>query len=93
MELEKLKIKVIDKGSGQTLFECTRDESAKAYQAAAEFEEMGLDIEVITPSLTASLSTSLGLSREQTEAFEKSLEEESLAHEGSCCFEENKKIH
>ena len=80
------KIRVVDLQSGQTLFECTLQESEKAYQFAAQMEEIGLDLKVIVPTLSASLSSSLGLSRDEQLAYEDSLEEEMEEHEGSCCF-------
>jgi hypothetical protein len=78
------------------LFECSLTESEKAYQYAASMEELGLDVEVISPTLSESLSSSLGLSREQQQEYKESMEEEIEAHEGSCCFEETdskKSIH
>ena len=82
------KIRVLDQQTGQTLFECSIQEGEKAYQFAAEMEEMGLDIKVEVPTLTETLSQSLGLSREQVEAYKRSMDEEIEQHEGSCCFEE-----
>lgn len=96
MEKEKLKIQVRDVETKQVLFECALAESEKAWQFAAEMEEMGLDIEVISPTLGESLSSSLGLSREQQQEYQNSLEEEMDSHEGSCCFkdsEDDKKVH
>jgi tRNA A-37 threonylcarbamoyl transferase component Bud32 len=89
MEKEKSKIIVRDIHTQQTLFECSVNESEKAYQFAAEMEEMGLDIEVVSPTLSETLSKSLGLSREQLQEYKESMEEEMEQHEGSCCFEEN----
>ena len=83
------KIRVLDLQSGQTLFECSIQESEKAYQFAAQMEEMGLDLKVVVPTLSDTLSTSLGLSRDEQEAYEASLEEEMDNHEGSCCFTDN----
>jgi hypothetical protein len=96
MEKEKLKIQVRDVETKQVLFECALSESEKAWQFAAEMEEMGLDIEVISPTLGETLSTSLGLSREQQQEYQNSLEEEMDSHEGSCCFkdpEDDTKVH
>ena len=95
MVKEKSKIFVRDVQTQQTLFECSVQESEKAWQFAAEMEEMGLDIEVISPTLSDTLSSSLGLTSEQQEALKESMEEEMEAHEGSCCFtkDEDKKIH
>ncbi|MBA2404336.1 MAG: hypothetical protein H0V66_06160 [Bdellovibrionales bacterium] len=89
MEKETPKIRVIDQQSGQTLFECSLQDSEKAYQFAAQMEEMGLDLKVIVPTLSATLSQSLGLTRDEQIAYEASLEEEMEEHEGSCCFTDN----
>lgn len=86
MEKEMPKIRVIDVQTEQTLFECSLQESEKAYQFAAEMEEMGLDLKVVVPTLSETLSQSLGLSREAQAAYQESLEEEMEEHEGSCCF-------
>ena len=89
MEKEMPKIRVLDLQSGQTLFECSLQDSEKAYQFAAQMEEMGLDLKVVVPTLSDTLSTSLGLSRDEQAAYEASLEEEMDDHEGSCCFTDN----
>lgn len=95
MVKEKSKIQVRDVQTKQTLFECKVEESEKAWQFAAEMEEMGLDIEVVAPTLSETLSDSLGLTKEELEAYKESLEEEMESHEGSCCFTDDpdKKIH
>lgn len=89
MKKEMPKIRVLDQQTGQGLFECSITESEKAYQFAAEMEEMGLDIRLEIPTLTDTLSQSLGISSEQVEAYKKSMDEEIEQHTGSCCFEEN----
>ncbi len=86
MEKEKPKILVRDVQTQQVLFECTITESEKAWQFAAEMEEMGLDIEVISPTLSETLSNSLGLTPEELQAYKESMEEEMENHAGSCCF-------
>jgi basic membrane lipoprotein Med (substrate-binding protein (PBP1-ABC) superfamily) len=88
MEKEMPKIRVVDNHTGQSLFECSVEESEKAYTFAAQMEEMGLDVIVESPTLTDTLSVSLGLSLEQRAAYLKSMDEEIENHEGSCCFEE-----
>lgn len=93
MEKEKPKILVRDVVTQQTLFECGVHESEKAYQYAAEMEEMGLDIEVVSPTLSETLSNSLGLSKSEHEAYQKSLDDEIEDHDGSCCFKDGKTIH
>lgn len=86
MEKEKPKILVRDVQTQQVLFECAITESEKAWQFAAEMEEMGLDIEVISPTLSETLSNSLGLTNEELQAYKESMEEEMENHAGSCCF-------
>lgn len=86
MEKEKPKILVRDVQTQQVLFECAITESEKAWQFAAEMEEMGLDIEVISPTLSETLSNSLGLTNEELQAYKESMEEEMEHHDGSCCF-------
>lgn len=89
------KIQVQDVQTGQVLFECELDESEKAYHFAGEMEEMGLDIKVVNPTLSETLTTSLGLSNEQVRGYEASMEQEMEDHDGSCCVENSvkKTIH
>lgn len=96
MEKEKSKILVRDVQSQQTLFECELAASEKAYEYAAHMEELGIDVEVISPTLSETLTASLGLSPEARDQYQQSLDQELEAHEGSCCFEDSstpKKIH
>lgn len=94
MGKEKMKIQVQDVQSGQTLYECALEDAEKAYAYAASMEEMGLDVTVIHPSLTATLTNSLGLSEEKKAQYAESMEEEIEGHEGSCCFEDqDQKLH
>lgn len=92
MEKPTTKIRVYDRQTEQVLFECSMEEGEKAYAFAAEMEEMGLDLKVVVPTLSQTLSSSLGLNREQQQAYEDSIEEEMSDHDdggGSCCFKEN----
>ncbi|MFP5387428.1 MAG: hypothetical protein ACLGHN_15225 [Bacteriovoracia bacterium] len=90
MEKEKAKIFVRDVATQQILFECNIQESEKAWQFAAEMEEMGLDIEVIAPTLSETLSSSLGLSSKELEEYKQSMEDEIESHQGgSCCFKKD----
>lgn len=82
------KIQVVDSDSRQVLFECPVDEAEKAYNYAADLENMGLSIEVLNPTLSQTLSHSLGLGPEAHAEFEQSMEEEIEHHEGSCCFKD-----
>lgn len=92
MEKEKSKIVVRDIHTQQVLFECPVTESERAYEFAAEMEEMGLDIEVLAPTLSDTLSASLGLSKDQVQEYKDSMEQEMEDHDGSCCFEDSEKI-
>lgn len=93
MEKEKFKILVIDVQTNQVLFECPISQSERAYTFAAEMEQIGLEIKVIAPTFTDTLTTSLGLTKEAREHYNEGLQEEFEQHEGSCCFENsNQKI-
>lgn len=85
MEKEKTKIHVQDVITGQTLMEYPLDESEKAYVFAAEMEIMGLDVKVVDPTLSETLTESLGFSDEVKAEYMRGLDEEIEAHEGSCC--------
>jgi pyrimidine deaminase RibD-like protein len=93
MKKEMPKIRVLDQQTGQTLFESNIEESEKAYEFAAQMEEMGLDVVMDIPTLSETLSQSLGLNHAEQMAYQKSIEEEIDQHDGSCCFtdEETKK--
>lgn len=89
MEKSRPKIAVRDVNTQSVLFECDETDSEKAYQFAAEMEELGLDVEVLIPTLGETLSTSLGYSQEQLNEYKKSMEAEIESHDGSCCFTED----
>lgn len=95
MEKEIPKIRVVDTETRQVLFECQLDEADKAYQYAAGLEEIGLSVDVINPTLSETLTDSLGLSNDDRRKYEASVEEEIEHHDGSCCFEDatEKKVH
>jgi hypothetical protein len=85
MEKENSKIKVVDKQTGHIFLEVSFEEREKACSYAAELEEMGLDIEILSPTLSESLLNSLGASPDETNSYLKSLEEEIDAHESPIC--------
>jgi len=94
MENEKLKITVQDIQTGQTLLECALNEAEKAYEFAAQMDEVGLDVKVINPTLSDTLTSSLGLSKAAKIEYNNSLDDEIEHHEGSCCFEDqDKSVH
>ncbi|HLW57973.1 MAG TPA: hypothetical protein VKY27_11330 [Bacteriovoracaceae bacterium] len=90
MGKEKLKIQVLEQNSGSILQEFDLDQMDQAYALAFSLEEMGLDIQILNPTLSDTLSHSLGLSEEEIQAYKDSLIEEIEEHEGdyggSCCF-------
>lgn len=89
MVKEKLKIKVQELNTGTTLQEFDLDQMDQAYALAASLEEMGLDVHIDRPTLSDTLSHSLGLSEDEITAYKESLNEEIDDHEGyggSCCF-------
>jgi hypothetical protein len=87
MEKEMLKIRVLDIHTEQVLFECALTESERAYEFAAQMEEMGLDVKVDSPTLSQTLTQSLGLSNEEQATYQASMEEEMEDHDASCCFD------
>jgi len=87
MKKEISKIQVVETDSLQVLFECSMEESEKAYAYAASLEEMGVDVVVKAPTLSRTLSESLGLSAQDLRTYEESMEEELEHHEGGCCSE------
>ncbi|MCO4753288.1 MAG: hypothetical protein KC478_02345 [Bacteriovoracaceae bacterium] len=82
-----LKVKIIDTLSEETLFECTVEEMESAYQQAAQYEEMGLDVKIIAPSITQTLTNTLGMSHDEEEEYQNSVVAEMEDHDGSCCAE------
>ena len=67
-------VKVIEIQEGKVLFECNMEEIQLAYDQAAVFEEMGLDIEVLAPSAPETLAMALGSSKEDLEHLKDSIE-------------------
>lgn len=91
----KSKVRIIEKNSGQVLFECNVDQADLAYEKAAVFEEMGLDVKVDLPTVNQTLADSLGVTGEARELFQDSIAQELEDHDGSCCFDEkgNRLVH
>jgi hypothetical protein len=92
-------VKVIDNISQTVLFECDITEIDRAYAHATKYEEMGLDINVVAPSLPETLATSLGQSPEQiaklTKEMDEEIEDHNLGNLTGCavCLPENKTVH
>lgn len=82
------KIQVIDRETKQVLLECSLEESDRAYQFAAQMENLGIGIELIQPTLSETLASALGKSDDEFTQYAESMDQEIEAHEGSCCFED-----
>ncbi|MCB9091096.1 MAG: hypothetical protein H6621_11360 [Halobacteriovoraceae bacterium] len=84
------KVRVIEIQSGEILFQCSMDESEKAYQYASDMEAIGLDVTVQAPSTMETLAHELGISRaEIQDKLVASMDEEIDSHNDdvdSCCF-------
>ncbi len=82
-------VKVIEKAGHQVLFTCPLDESDKAYKYASELEELGVEVQVLSPSIAETLGETLGVNEEEMEDFKASMEAEISSHlddSDSCCF-------
>lgn len=78
-----------DRLSGTILKKFNLSDAANAFEYSKECEEMGLDVEIISPTVTATLADSLGISDEAKQEMEKSIEEELEDHDFSCCVTKN----
>lgn len=100
------KVQVISQDSKEVLFECELADESKAYEYAAQMEELGIEVEVLSPNVIDTLTTALGLNKDEEDTFKHSVYEEIHDHEGqeeasnlvdtdSCCttyVEVSKKI-
>ncbi len=78
-------VKIIDQLSNTILFECPMNDLEIAYRKAHEYEEMGLDIQIIAPGLAETLVLSLGATSEEIENYKKSLSDEIDDHDDLGC--------
>lgn len=85
------KVQVISTDSKEVLFTCEITQEDKAYAFAAQMEQIGVDVTILSPNVTDTLSDALGLNTEDQEKFQESIFEEIHDHEGqddksdSCC--------
>jgi hypothetical protein len=80
------KIQIIDRNSQSLLFECEADQSHLADQWLESVAELDLDLEMKTPTITASLHESLTGCTGMPAELKAELEAEIKQHDNSCCF-------
>lgn len=73
-------VKVIDKNTKSILYTCTIENLDSAFENANNYENLGLEVEVITPTVFDTFFTS---SKEEIEAEINS--HKSLGQNDSCC--------
>jgi hypothetical protein len=79
------KVKVIAVYTDEVLLEVPMEQMAVAYEYAAQMDEMGIEVKVVAPTIADTLSSSLGLTVDDHEKLQTSIEEEIEDHDGSCC--------
>lgn len=79
------RIKVIEINSKEVLFECDVDDEDKAYAYAKDMEDMGIEVEINSPSLPETLVSTLGANQEDIEALKKMMNEEIESHSETTC--------
>lgn len=78
-------IQVIEENTKEVLFECEVSESEAAYEYAARMDDMGINVKIISPTITETLCDSLGIELDEREDYEQSVIAEIEDHDGSCC--------
>lgn len=78
-------VKVIDQNSKTELFSCSMDNIHSAYLYAKEMENLGLEVKIVSPTITQTLADGLGVSEKFKAEYQKSVEQEINDHDGSCC--------
>jgi hypothetical protein len=78
-------VKVIEKQSEEILFTCPVDEIESAYKFCKDMEEIGLDVELVSPSLAETLLRSLGRDEADIEKLKAEMESEIDDHDDSSC--------
>ena len=80
--------KIIDVSTGQILFSCPLEQIELAYHEASQYEDFGLDVKIIAPTLTETLANSLGIDGDILRDYQDSVIAEIHDHEG-CCNKED----
>lgn len=79
------KVRLLTIDTNECLFETEIADIAKAYEYAAQLEEMGVEVKIDAPTIADTLSDSLGLNVDDQEKLQDSIIEEIEDHDGSCC--------
>lgn len=82
-------VKVIASDTNETLMVTDMTNLDQAYKFASEMDELGICVEVLAPTITETLSETLGLSIDDKYHYEKSVTDELEDHDGSCCVKED----
>ncbi len=78
--------KVVERASGNVLFECPMAQMEEAYAFAVNMEEMEIEVDIRTPGLTESLAMELGAGEEDLELLKGDMGHEIAEHPvESCC--------
>ncbi len=83
--MSKSNVIVKDKQSDEKLFECQVHDLELAYRYASQMEEMGIEVDIIAPTITDTLCESLGIENDKKADFDQSVVAEIDDHDGSCC--------
>ncbi len=78
-------VKVIDEATQTVLFSCPIEALDEAYAYAKKMEDLGLTVQVVSPSITRTLADSLGVHDEKLDAYEASVTQEMEDHDCSSC--------
>ena len=74
-------VQILDKETENILFECPIESIEQAYEQARSLEQMGLDVQIKTPSITQTLAHSLGKTGKELEEYNESVEHEMDDHD------------
>lgn len=83
-------VKVVDQNSQSVLFSCGMDNIHSAYLYAKEMENLGLEVKIVSPTITQTLADGLGISAQEKMNLQESVNQELHDHEGSCCAKDFK---
>lgn len=75
-----MKIKIYEFNTRELLASFHLEESEKAYEYAKQMEEIGIEIQMETPSINHTLGQSLGMNKEQLENLSVAIDEEIASH-------------